>query len=159
MISSSSCCEPHGVVCDKLLVVQLFLDHHIDHRQQEGQIRSRFDGKPFIGQDGRFIVPRIHDDNLGPPLLGLDDIPDLSEIDPAGGISPDGHDVPRVRQIVGGELSHGEIPGGVSGGKAGGTVAEIVGTPQGVHEPERIRLVGLRIIDPEDRFRAVFQAG
>ena len=67
------------------------------------------------------------------------------------------HDVSRICQVVGGELPHGEIPGGVAGRVAGGSMGEIVGTPQGVHEPERVRLVGLGIVDPEDRFGAVFQ--
>ena len=139
MISSSSCSNPTVLFCDEIPVVQLFIDHHVDHGQQKSQIRSRFDGKPFIGQDRGFVVPRIDDDHLGPFLLGLDDVLDLSQIDPAGGISSDDHDVPRVGQIVGGELSHGEIPGGIPGRIAGGSVGEVVGAAQGVHEPQAHR--------------------
>ena len=36
-------------------------------------------------------------------------------------------------------------------------MCEIMGASQGMHEPERICLVGLRIIDPKDRFGPVFQ--
>ena len=140
-----------------VLVVQFFLDHHIDHCQQKGQIGSRFDGKPFIGQDGGFAVARINDDHFGALLLCLHDTLDLAQIDPSGGISPDDHDEPGIGKIVGGKFSHGEIPGGVPGGVAGGSMGEVMGAAHGVHEPQRICLVGLRIIDPEDRFGAVIQ--
>ena len=42
-----------GLLGNKLLIVKVFTDQDIGHRQEKGHIRSWFNGMPFIGQSSR----------------------------------------------------------------------------------------------------------
>src|SRR4030043_1176165 len=120
--------KANGLFLDKFFIVELFLHHHIDHRKKEGQIGSRFDGKPFISEDGGFAVSRIDHNQPCPLFLCLNNAFHLTEINPSCRIAANDHDVLRVREVVGGKFSYGGHPASISCCIASRTMSKVVGT-------------------------------
>ena len=62
-------------VAHKILVVQLLLDQDADDPQRQCGVRARPDLEPQVRLSGQGDEAGIDDDELGPPLLGLEDVP------------------------------------------------------------------------------------
>ena len=62
--------EANAVLIEEVLILQVFLEHHVNHPSHERRIGSGPKGNPFIGQHRcRIRVARIHHDDLEAGLL------------------------------------------------------------------------------------------
>ena len=68
--STDELLPPVGVVLDKILVVELLVDDHVEHPVSEGRVRAGSQREPDVGPRGRTGEPRIDDDELGAMVQG-----------------------------------------------------------------------------------------
>jgi hypothetical protein len=59
-----------------------------------------------------------------------------------------------IGEIIGWEFTYGCYPACISWSVAGGSMGKIVWAPEGMHQPQGILMIGLRVIDPEDALGA-----
>ena len=60
---------------------------------------------------------------------------------------------PNIAAVSEGYQGYGRYPAGVSRRITGRSVGEVMGASEGMHQPQGIEVVRLRIIDPEDALR------
>ena len=102
--------EAHGVFGHELLVVQVFLDHHIGQGSDQGAIGAGVDGNPLCFQgDGAVIVNGVHYDKLRSRFLGLDTVITnaLAACPGHDRIVGPQHDQLGIKHVVGGVAAHG----------------------------------------------------
>ena len=63
-----------GPAADKLTVIELLIDHHIQHAQRQGRIGTRPDRQPQVACFPGFIAAGIDNDDSGASFAGCVDI-------------------------------------------------------------------------------------
>lgn len=126
--------KPRGIAGNKLVIVQVLGNQHMDNTQQQRQVAARAHAEPAIGNSGRTAAPGVDHDDLRPaPARIVERIngPHRRRIDNG---TPQIHDAIGMRQVGGGTIAQAMLPTGETAYLAGTIGAVHVGRTQRVHK-------------------------